>query len=94
MAIICLIAISVTKTIAAGHEKDTEQYWTRLNYGFVATKETKVCLVDENWLYVIHLELPELPKLTDTIPTATCERLCGRVKIPAILANATQHNNL
>jgi hypothetical protein len=87
LAIFCLVTFSVTKTSAAGHDEDTEQYWTRLNYGLVATKEAKVCVVDGYWSYAIHLELPELPTLTDTIPTATCERLCGRVKV---LANATQ----
>jgi hypothetical protein len=53
----------------------------------VATKETQVCIVEGYWSYAIHLELPELPTLTDSIPTATCEKLCGRMKV---LANATQ----
>jgi hypothetical protein len=77
LAIFCLVTFSVTKKSAAGHDEDTEQNWTRLNYGLVATKEAKVCVVDGYWSYAIHLELPELPTLTDTIPTATCERLCG-----------------
>jgi hypothetical protein len=87
LAVLCLITISVKNTFGAEHDEDTEQYWTRLYYGLVASKETQVCIVEGYWSYAIHLELPELPTLTDTIPTATCERLCGRVKV---LANATQ----
>jgi hypothetical protein len=79
----CLLLALLTLAWADTHETENESFWTRLNYGLVAVKEKKVCVVEGYWLHGIHLELPSpLPPRAPpgAVPTPHCNGTCMRVR--------------
>ena len=59
------------------HTDDTENYWTRLNYGLVAIRERRVCVVDGYWSHVVHIAIPELPAANATTGAKTSGTCSG-----------------
>jgi hypothetical protein len=79
----CLLLALLTLTWADTHETENESFWTRLNYGLVAVKEKKVCVVEGYWLHGIHLELPSPPPPRappGAVPTPHCNGTCMRMR--------------
>ena len=67
-------------------DEDTDNYWTRLNYGFAAVKERRVCVVEDYWSHTFHLTLPTEPRqsvngLSRRGPTILpCDSQCEKLK--------------
>ncbi|HSN23635.1 MAG TPA: hypothetical protein VLS45_05625 [Methylomicrobium sp.] len=73
------------------------EYWTRLNYGLVGLKETRVCIADDYWMHAIHVQLPEIPddldlnmNFTKPVCDGSCARLTGLLKASRTLTVTMQ----
>ena len=83
---ICFGAIGLLtgESNSAALPSSVADYWTRLNYGLVATKVKKVCIADGYVSHMFHIPLPKEefgygPRSTNS-SVLECDHLCFRMK--------------
>jgi hypothetical protein len=81
--------VILTSCFAWASAGETPGFWTRINYGVVATKTKTVCLIDDYATHTIEIKLPTATPTNITTEnfSGPCDPLCHRLRS---IANLTR----